>query len=243
MGHHHPEIDETLDRLVQRLREAAASNLLGIALYGGLVKGRYTPGHSDINVLLVLADAGLESLLPLAPVLTAALHEAHVVPFVVTPADLRAAAVLFPVKILEMQLWHRLLWGNVHLGEIHVQPEPLRLRALQEIRNLELGLRLRVVEHGGDPEALWRGLTRKISKLAGILEILLRARGVEVPADRAGVLRESARHFEIPPERIERIAGFRRADGRPDDRTVRQIFGDFLELLAEICHRVEGEVG
>jgi len=238
MGHH-PEIDRALDRLVQRLREAAGPNLLGIALYGGLVKGRYTPGHSDINVLLVLADASLPSLLPLAPALTAALHETHVIPFVVTPADLRASAVLFPVKILEIQLWHRVLWGDVHLGDLQVQPEALRLRALQELRNMELGLRLRVVDHGGDSDALWRGLTRKVSKLTGILEILLRARGVEVPSDRPGVLREAARHLGLHAERIDRIAGLRRSDSHPDNETVRQIFSAFLELLAEICHRVE----
>jgi predicted nucleotidyltransferase len=48
-----PELDRRLDRLVQRLREAGGGNLLGVALYGGLVKGRYTPGVSDINVLVV----------------------------------------------------------------------------------------------------------------------------------------------------------------------------------------------
>lgn len=242
MGHH-PEIDRALDRLVLQLREAAGSNLLGIAVYGSLVKGRYTPGHSDVNILLVLADASLASLLPLARSLTAALHDAHVVPFVVTPADLRASAVLFPVKILEMQLWHRALWGDVHLAEIKVEPEPLRLRTLQEIKNMKLRLRVRAVEHGGDPEELWRGVTRKVSTLAGILELLLRARGVEIPADRPGVLREAVRHLGIPPESIDRIARLKRSDSRPDDETVRQIFSDFLELLAEICHRVEGEVG
>jgi hypothetical protein len=86
-------------------------------------------------------------------------------------------------------------------------------------------------------------VTRKVPTLAGILEILLRARGAEVPADRPGVLREAIRHLGIPPERIDRIAGLKRSDSRPDDETVRQIFSEFLELLAEICHRVEGEVG
>lgn len=239
----HPEVDRTLERLVRQLREAGGDNLLGIALYGGLAKGRYTPGISDINVLVVIADAGLPALLPLAPALTAALRDAHVVPFVVTPADLRAAAVLFPVKILDIQLWHRLLWGDLRLADIEVQPEPLRLRSLQELKNMELRMRLRVVERGADPDALWRGLVRNLPKLAVTLEVLLRARGVEVPADRPGVLRQAAQQLGIPPERMDRIASLRRVEKRPDDETVRQRLADYLELLAEICHRLESEVG
>jgi hypothetical protein len=239
----HPEVERTLERLVRQLREAAGPNLLGVALYGGLVKGRYTPGVSDVNVLLVVADANLPALLPLAPILTAALRETHVVPFVVTPADLLASAVLFPVKILDIQLWHRVLWGDIHVDGIEVQPEALRLRSLQELKNMELRMRLRVVERGGETDALWRGLVRNLPKLAVTLEVLLRARGIEVPADRPGVLRQAAQQLGIAPERMERIACLRRVEKRPDDEAVHQRLADYLDLLAEICHRLEGEVG
>lgn len=239
----HPEVDRALERLVRQLREAAGPNLLGIALYGSLAKGRYTAGVSDVNVLIVVANAGLPALLPLAPLLTGALRESHVVPFVVTPADLLASAVLFPVKILDIQLWHRLLWGDVHLSGIEVQPEALRLRSLQELKNMELRMRLRVVERSGETDALWRGLVRNLPKLAVTLEVLLRARGVKVPVDRPGVLRQAAQQLGIPQERMERIAGLRRVEKRPDDETVHRLLGDYLDLLAEICHRLEGEVG
>jgi predicted nucleotidyltransferase len=237
-----PELDRRLDRLVQRLREAGGGNLLGAALYGGLVKGRYTPGVSDINVLVVLADAGLASLLPLAPVLTEALRESVVTPFVVTPDDLRDSAALFPVKVLDIQRSHRLLWGDVHLGSIRVEPAALRLRALQELKNTELRLRLQVVERGADPDAMWRALTYSLPKLAVTLETLLRARGLDVPADRAGILRAAALELGIEPARMERIAKLRRVDPRPDEDSVRERMADLLGLLAHIGRIVDGGV-
>jgi hypothetical protein len=239
----HPEVDRTLESLVRQLRDAAGDNLLGVALYGGLAKGRYTPGISDINVLVVVADAGLPSLLPIAPVLTAALRDTHVVPFVVTPADLRAAAVLFPVKILDIQLWHRLLWGDIYLADIKVQPEPLRLRSLQELKNMELRMRLRVVERQGETDALWRGLVRNLPKLAVTLEVLLRARGVAVPADRPGVLRQAAQQLGVPLERVEPLAALRRTDRRPDEAAVRRLLAEYLDLLSELCQALEREIG
>lgn len=243
MGRHpHPQVESTLERLLQQLQSAAGDNLLGVALYGSLVKGRFTPGISDINVLVVVSDAGPQPLLALSPVLTAALRESQVIPFVMTPEDLRTAALLFPVKILDIQLVHRVLWGDVHLAGIEVQPEALRLRALQELKNMELRMRLRMVERGVDPGAMWRGLTRSLPKLAVTLEILLRARGIPVPADRPGLLRLAARELGIAAERIDRIADLRRVDRPPDDETIRAQLAEYLAILADICRHVEGEM-
>lgn len=236
-----PELERRLDRLVQRLREAAGVNLLGVALYGGLVKGRYTPGISDINVLVVLADAGLPSLLPLAPALTEALRESLVVPFIATPDDLRSSAALFPVKILDIQLAHRVLWGDVHLADIRVEPSALRLRAMQELKNAELRLRLQVVERGADPDAMWRALTNSLPKLAVTLETLLRARGLEVPADRPSLLRTAARELGIAPGRMDRVAALRRVDPRPSEAEVVERLAEYFQILALIERRIEGE--
>jgi predicted nucleotidyltransferase len=237
------EAEKALAGLVVQLREAAGPNLLGVALYGGLAKGRFTPGVSDVNVLIVLAEAGLERLLPLSPAITRALRESRVIPFVVTPEDLRISARLFPGKVLDMQASHRVLWGDVHLDGIAVAPEDLRLRARQEIKNTELRLRLRAVERSGDPDALWRGLMASLPKIAVTLETLLRLDGVDVPADRPGVLRLAARELGIPAERMEPFTGLRRVDRRPDDEQVRRLYAQYLDLLAGLSRRVEGGAG
>jgi predicted nucleotidyltransferase len=138
------DIEKALAALVAQLREAAGPNLLGVALYGGPAKGRFTPEVSDVNVLIVLADVELERLLAIAPAVTRALLESRAIPFVVTPGDLAVSARLFPAKVLDMQASHRVLWGDVHLDGLAMAPEDLRLRARQEIKNTEL--RLRAVE-------------------------------------------------------------------------------------------------
>jgi len=238
-----PEAEKALEELVAQLREAAGPNLLGVALYGGLAKGRFTPGVSDVNVLIVLAEAGLERLLPLSPAVTRALRESRVIPFVVTPEDLRASARLFPGKILDMQASHRVLWGDVHLDGLTIAPEDLRLRSRQEIKNTELRLRLRAVERGGDPEALWRGLMASLPKVAVTLETLLRLDGVAVPVDRPGLLRMAAREMGIPADRMEPFAELHRVDRRPEDERVRRLYAAYLDLLSGISRRLEEAAG
>jgi predicted nucleotidyltransferase len=239
----YPEIEQTLESLVAQLREAAGGNLLGVALYGGLAKGRFTPGVSDVNLLVVVAKADFGSLLPLAPVLTAALRESRVVSFLVTPEDLRVSAQLFPGRVFDIQMSHRLLWGKLYLSGFPVSMEDLLLRARQEVKNAELRLRLRAVERGGEPEALWRGMTASLPKVAVNLETVMRSRGLAVPADRPGILRQAGRELGLPAERTEPFALLRRVDERPVDADVLRLYAAYLEWLAAVSDRLEQAAG
>ena len=160
-----PDVQQALDRLVTDLEAAAGDTLRGIALYGGLAKGRFTKGISDINVLVVISDSGLAILEKIAPVLTGARRESRISALVTTPADLLEMARLFPVKIADIQSAHRVLHGDVTIDEIEVDATMMRLRAAQELANTELRFRQRVVEHGADPGSIWAAVVSELPKL------------------------------------------------------------------------------
>lgn len=234
-----PEVEQALQALVADLRAKGDDNILGIALYGGAVKGRFTPGISDINVLVVVREAGLGSLEALAPVLTAARRGHLVTAFVATADDLRQSAHLFPIKIKDMQAAHRVLFGKVGLDAIQVEPDALRLRALQELRNAEFRLRQRAVERGADTEVLWGGLLRSLPKMAVTLETVLRLRGEAVPGDRPGLIRAAARALGL--EALAKFASIHRHERRPDDPAARALVGEYLQVLAALSARIEQE--
>jgi len=227
-------VESILSALVADLRAAAGDNLVGVALYGGVVKGRFTPGISDINILVVLRDAGLANLEPLAPTLTGARRAHRVSAFIATADDLRDAAHLFPVKIRDIQTAHRVLFGTVPLGDIAVDPGTLRLRMLQELKNTQFRLRQRTAERGADPAVLWGGLVQSLPKLAVVLESALRARGESVPSDRPAVLRAAARSLGLREDAMAPFAQIRRHDRRPDDGAVRVLAAAYLDLLASL---------
>lgn len=236
-----PDVEQALQALVADLRAAGGDNVQGIALYGGIVKGRFTPGISDLNLLVVVRDAGLAALEALAPVLTAARRAHQVTAFVVTPDDLRQSARLFPTKLKDMQAAHRVLFGQVPLQAIQVDAGAVRLRALQDLRNAEFRLRQRAVERGAEPAVLWGGLLRGLPKVAVTLETVLRLRGESVPADRPGVIRAAARAFGVEP--FADLAGVHRHDPRPADAAARALVDKYLQALSTLCARIEAGVG
>lgn len=235
-------LERTLTRLVQRLREAAEDNLLGVALYGA-PKSRHAagPGAAEVNILVVVANATLQALLPLAPVLTSAQRQSQVSSLVATPAELRVDAHLFPARLLELRLTHRVLYGDVHLERLEIAPRGLRFAALQELKNLEIRLRHRILDRGTDPDLLWAGIVQSLPRLFAILETVLHGRGGERPATRADVPRLAAEALGIEPLRLEPINALRQLTSRPTDETVREELGAYLELLADLVRHLGRE--
>ncbi|HYL06698.1 MAG TPA: hypothetical protein VE075_11700 [Thermoanaerobaculia bacterium] len=228
----------SLNRLVQRLREAAGDNLLGVALYG-TPKGRAAgTGVGEVNILVVVANATLQALLPLAPVLTSAQRQSQVSSFVATPAELGIDAHLFPARLLEIRLTHRVLYGDVHLDRLEIAPRGLRFAALQELKNLEIRLRHRILDRGTDPDLLWAGIVQSLPRLIAILETVLHARGWERPANRADVLRLAGEALGIEPLRLEPINALRQLASRPTDEAVREELGAYLALLADLVRHL-----
>jgi hypothetical protein len=172
-----------LDRLKDELARVAGQNLAGLILYGGLARGRYRPGKSDVNVVVLLHDASAPMLAALAPALQAAARAAGVDPLLLTPAEVRRAADAFPTKFLDIKNHHIVLAGADPFTALEVTREQIRLRAAQDLHNLLLRLRHRFVAVGSDAGMLARALARAARPFALDLAALLQLAGKEVPAE------------------------------------------------------------
>jgi len=233
-------LERSLVRMVQRLREAAEENLLGVAAYGTPPKSRHpsAAGAAEVNILVVVGNATLQALLPLAPVLTSAQRQSQVSSFVTTPAELRIDAELFPARLLEIRLTHRVLYGDVHLDRLEIAPRGLRFAALQELQNLEIRLRHRILDRGTDPDLLWAGIVQSLPRLVAILETVLHARGGERPATRFDMVRLAAETLGIEPSRLETINALRQLASRPTDEVVREELAGYLALIADLVRHL-----
>ena len=93
-----PALAEALRRFHEELAGAAGANLAGLILCGGLARGRFRPGQSDVNVVVLLHDVSAAALAAIGPALRAARRSSNVAPLIVTPAEVRPAAAVFPIN-------------------------------------------------------------------------------------------------------------------------------------------------
>jgi hypothetical protein len=214
-----PAVAAALTRLKEELLRVAGKNLAGLILYGGLARGRYRPGKSDVNVVVLLGDVSAAALTAIGPALRAARRAAGVAPMILMPSEVPLTAVVFPTKFLDIKDHHVVLYGEDPFATLEVPREQIRLRVVQELRNLTLRLRLRFLAAFDDCESQAATLAGLARPLAVALAALLRLAGKDVPEDdRTGaIFGAAATAFGADGEALARLAAFRQDAPVQDD--------------------------
>jgi hypothetical protein len=178
-----PGVGAGLAACVEELVDAGGPAVRGILLYGSAARGRYRAGESDLNVVLVLADAAPDTLDKIAGPLRRGRRAVALEPFLVTGDEVPRAADVFPTKFADISAHHVLLHGEDVFAQLEVPRAHLRLRVEQELRNLCLRLRRAYVGVQEDPQRLAAVLVDLVPGASVELGALLRLLGHATPAD------------------------------------------------------------
>jgi len=192
------ELSETLTVLRGDLLEAGGSNVSSIILYGGLARGRYRAGVSNVNLLLLLADPSIRALAKLAPTLHSGWRSVRLEPYILGAAELARTAEAFPTRFWDIQHNHVLLAGDDPFPSLAISPRAIRLRIEQELRNLAIRLRRRFVLLQDDRAAQQRALSGVVVPLAVSLAALLELSGKSTKA----VFADAANAFSLDSEAL-----------------------------------------
>ena len=103
---------DLLKNLVERLHEAAHSNLESVILYGPAAQMGSADTAPDLHVLCTLHSLDLEELARISPVVHwwTDTHK-QPAPLFFTSAELQHAADVFSIELVDMQASHRVLYG------------------------------------------------------------------------------------------------------------------------------------
>jgi hypothetical protein len=234
-----PAVAAALDRLRGELTAAAGKNLAGLLLYGGLARGRYRPGRSDVNVVVVLHDVSAAALAAVGPALRTARRAAGVEPMILTPAEVRAAALAFPTKFLDIKDHHIVLAGGDPFAGLDVPRDAVRRGVAQQLRNIALRLRRRYLAAYDDADTQAAVLARLARPLAIEVAALLRLAGKSVPADdrSAAVFDAAATAFDLDRDALASLAALRQGGGKPADVTA--LYPKVLAIVARLADVTE----
>src|SRR5882757_7857107 len=136
-------VTAALESLAEALQKETAGDFAGLVLYGGLARGRFREGRSDVNVVVLLRQAGINVLARISPALRNARRAAAIEAMLLTPAEVPAAAFEFPTKFLDIKRHHVVLAGEDPFAVLEVPRVMVQLRIAQSLRNLLLRLRRR----------------------------------------------------------------------------------------------------
>ncbi len=181
-------VRERIAEWTKSLEASLGDDLVAIVLTGGVARGDYRPGESDVNAIIVVRDASFEKLDAISSAMQAARYGARLEPTILTEEELAGACDAFPLLYDEIKRSHVVIVGRDPFEDTIVHDTHRRLRIEQELREAQIGLRRVVTDALGAREAIGGAVGRKARQVRRPLRALLGLKGITCKEDLKSVL-------------------------------------------------------
>jgi predicted nucleotidyltransferase len=216
------DLDARLERFAAALEAAAGDNLVSLVLYGSAAAGAARE-NSDLNLLLVLRQAGSTALGHLSPAMRDWVKSGELPPMVFSERSWREAADVFPLEVEDIRAAHRVLRGRDPVAGITTTPEDQRRELEREVRGLLIRLRAAYSAAATDGKALEGVVVESLRGLLPLFRAALRLSAIQPAPDPKDLVRQigdlaslDAAAFEWPLQQLSgaKLPGLAAHDSR-----------------------------
>lgn len=165
--------EKLIGDFVEKMRAAAADNLMSVILYGSAAQGEFHPEYSDLNLLCVVRETSFAALSTMASVVEWWRGKKHRPPLVLTPDELKTTADVFSIEFFDMKQRYRALWGEDVLKTLEVPMHLHRSQLEYELREKLFLLRQHVMLAAGKEAQLWDVLLQSLSSFTTLFRHVL----------------------------------------------------------------------
>jgi len=230
--------DAKLTELVKRLKEFAATNLECVILFGSAARGDFREGHSDLNIVCVLRSLSVEELGRLAGVVKWwCVDQKEPAPLFFTHEELRQAADVFAIEILDMKQGRRVLYGEDLVAAIEVPMNLHRLQIERDLRTVLLKLRQHYLRAPGNAHELVPVLRKSFSGVLTLLRHTVIAFGEAPPAHAKEIIARAASLTSADAACFESLLKLRES-GEFHGELV-PLYGAYLKALEKVLHALD----
>ena len=230
--------DAKLTELVKRLKEFAAGNLECVILFGSAARGDFREGHSDLNIVCILRSLTVEELGRLAGVVQWwCVEQKEPAPLFFTHDELRQAADVFAIEILDMKQGRRVLYGEDLVGKIEVPTNLHRLEIEHDLRTILLRLRQHYLRAPGHLRELTPVLRKSFSSVLTLLRHTVVAFGETPPVHAQEIVARAAVLTSTDASAFETILKLRES-GEFHGEIV-PAYGAYLKALEKVLHALD----
>jgi len=232
-------MEEKLTELVERLKAVALDNLKSIVLYGSAVTGEFTSGHSDLNTLCLVGEAGSTFLEELHPTAEWWMKEGNPPPLIFTREEIIRSADVFSIELLDIKLHHRVLFGEDFLAALEVPLHLHRLQVERELRIASLRLRQAILSSPLSHRAHLHLMTSSISAFLSLFRHALLALRQPIPETRRAALDAMAELTGGDPTAFREILDLREGKRKAGEIDVEADLHSFLTLVEVVTNEVD----
>ena len=220
-------------------------DLVSVILYGSATSGDYIAGKSDINLMIVLSERGIDLIDRAFGVVDKWKKQKVATPLFLTEAYVKTSLDVFPIEYLNFQNNYTLVYGKDVLKDLTFDPEFLRLQCEREVKGKLLLLREAFLDTQGKGKNLELVMSGSLSALIAIFGALLHLKGEALPHQRREVARKVCEAFHIDNALFEKLIDIKEKKARSGKQEMTSLFKAYLKEVQKLWKVVDslGEEG
>jgi len=221
------------------LAGAYGEALRSVVLYGSAARGEYREGQSDLNLLVLLSSTDPPTLRRGSALARAWAAENNPPPLLMSEAEFRGSADVFPMELADIRDAHRVLHGGDPFAGMEIRPEDLRLQLERELKGAWIRLRTRYLTDSGDAAAFQPVLLKSLSTFLVFFRTVLRLGGEAGVRDPERVLAQTAQRVGFDPAPLLEIQRARSGGAKLDVRPDSAVVTGYMEAVARVVEYVD----
>jgi len=231
--------EEIFAELKQDYVALFGDDLVAIILYGSGARGEYVPKKSDINLLIVLSDNGIERLGDATDAVAKWRKRNVRVPLVMTRGYIESSLDAFPLEFFNIKSAYQVIHGEDILKDVVIQKEDLRLQCERELKAKLLLLRESFLEANNKSHLLRELVAQSLSAFISIFKALLDLKGDEVPEKNAAVLSATVQSFGLDREIFQTLWYIKRGEKKSDRGALKEIVQKYISEIRGLSTQVD----
>jgi hypothetical protein len=226
--------------LTEDYQKVFGKDLVSLILYGSAAGGHYVKGKSDINLLVVVTQEGINRLESSLAIVKQWKKCRVAVPLVMTKAFMESSLDCYPIEFLNMKNSHILIHGENVLAKLKFKPEDLRLQIEKELKGKLVLLRQGYLETEGNARQLRQLISRSLTAFISIFNALIFLKRESMPQKRRDTIKELAKLFTFDADVLFTCADIKEGVDKLSGEEIAGVFKKYLREVENICNIVDG---
>lgn len=231
--------EDIFDELTKDYTGLFGDDLVAIILYGSGARGEYVPKKSDINLLIVLSDSGIERLGDATDAVAKWRKRNVRVPLVMTKGYIDSSLDAFPLEFFNIKSAYQVIHGEDILGDLALGKQDLRLQCEKELKAKLLLVRESFLEADNKTPLLRELIVQSLSAFISIFKALLYLTGEEVPDKNEAVLATTAKSFGLNGDLFRTLWHIRKGEKKAGKGELVEIVQKYINEIRKLSTQVD----
>jgi len=235
-------IRDSVGAFAEKLAAAVANNMRSITIVGSSLTDDFTPGHSDINTVLVVGEQTVATLNAIASLARPMSRKKISPPLLMTSSYIERSRDVFGVEFLDFQLTHETILGQDPFAPLTFEKKNVRLQCERELKAMLIRLRQGYIAAAANRKLVRDILVSTAKGLAPFLRAMLWLRDIDRPSRTEPTFNKAAAEFSFNADSLTTAAQWRHEKIRLGSVEMENAFASVcatVDQLAGIVDKLE----